>query len=262
MRILQKAAFVVRGVRDYIPGLGVCVLAFCAAVLPAQAQNAQDPVATQTVIVDGQPMSFAVPPGFCLLPQNSPYAATFYGGGAAAGAQGQAATTLTPLAAFLPCQQLREPQVQPVVAYQSWAVTTRYGSVVHLQPQDNPGDVLGAMYELTQADAYRQMENDGLAAISRSLNSALDLSRREDASGLRPSYFYRVYTVPVQGIDNIQQICAATAFAVIKGVIMRSEQLSPCQISTDKAATMQALVAEVTGQIEYFMALNAQPTPQ
>jgi hypothetical protein len=241
----------------------LAVLFYGAALLsPAQAQQTEAAVATQTITVDGQTMSFAIPPGFCLLPQNSPYAATFYGGGAATGASGQSTANLTTLAAFLPCPQLRDQQVQAVVAYQTWAVTTRYGSVIHLQPEDNSADVLGAMYELTQGDAYRQMEAAGLAAISRSLNSALDISHREDVSGLRPNYFYRVSAIPVQGMQDLKQICTATAFAVVNGVIMRSEQLSPCHWNTNKIATMQALVAEVTGQVEYFLALNGQPLAQ
>lgn len=249
-------------VRGWRSGLLAFVALAFVGLPAAQAAQSQAPaVPSQTTTVDGQPMSFPTPPGYCFLSQNSPYGGAFYGGGAAAGAAtGQSVSNLITLAAFLPCEQTRDPQPSAVVAYQSWAVSTRYGSVLHLAPQDSPSDVLAAMYELTQGADYRQVENAGLEAVSRSLNSGLLLDQREDASGLRATYFYRAYSVPVQGGTTVSHICAATAFAVVRGMVVRSEQLSPCTLGQDKAAAMKALVGEVTGQMEYFLALNGQAT--
>jgi hypothetical protein len=244
-----------------VPFVGLLAAATISLPRAEAAQDQTPTVPTQTTMVDGQPVFFPTPPGYCLLPQNSPYAGMFYGGGAAAGAvAAQSVSNLNTLAAFLPCDQVRDPQASPVVAYQSWAVTTRYGSVLHLAPQDSPSEILAAMYELTQGEDYRRAENTGLEAVSHSLNSSLLLDQRQDASGLRSTYFYRAYSVPVQGGGTVSHICAATAFAVVKGMLIRSEQLSPCSLGQDKAASMQALVGEVTGQLEYFLALNGQVT--
>lgn len=245
--------------RRWMLGLALTGTMFLAGVLAGQdvglaAEVAPGGVKISTIAIDGVNIAFAAPPGYCQVPQNSSFAPMFY----SRASQGALPDTNNPvtlrvMVAFLPCEQLDNPQMGGIVAYQTWAVATRYGSVLHVDSFASGKDMLKAMYTSFLSDDYRKIENQGLQALGK-VFGPVDIAHRQDASGMRDQYFYRVYKIPADISPSVQQICGGSGFVTIGPFILRNEQLAPC-----REPTVQDVAASMIGQMDYFVASNVIP---